>query len=633
MNLRYKILLGFSAVLALVVVIWAWGIVHIYQLGNASDAILRENYRSILASENMLASLERQDSATLLVVAGERAEGLAQFRLHEVEFLQWLSRAQDNITIEGEAELLHTLQVAYASYLGRFDELIVAVDQEGASVYQERMLPQFAAVRDTVVALRDLNQATMVEAAQSTQRVARWAIWSTVGVGAGVSLVGLVLSLWFSRLLTHPLRAMTRAAEQIADGKYEVSLDVRGKDELGHLAQAIMTMSHKLNAFHRLNVGHLMAEKRRSEAVIQSITDGLIVVDANLMIGAMNPQAEKILGIKAEKAMGEHIFDVVQDQTLYEAIRRVAHGEQDGIENDTEAFFEIGRGEDVAIYRYTVTPVMAEQQKPSGVVLLLQDVTKLKELERLKSDFVMTASHELRTPLTGMAMSLGLLAETTLPRLTERERELMSAAQEEVGRLRALVNDLLDLSKIEAGHMEMHFDTVPPAWLVEKATQLFGEQAAAKRVALDSDITDNLAAVLADPTKITWVLTNLISNALRYTPEGGRIHVTATPGHASVYFAVEDNGPGIPLQFQSRVFDRFARIGDDSLGGGAGLGLAICKEIVKAHQGAIWLESQEGQGCKFIFTLPVVANSALPAHSNDEVTSHVHQATADSHRG
>jgi NtrC-family two-component system sensor histidine kinase KinB len=240
-----------------------------------------------------------------------------------------------------------------------------------------------------------------------------------------------------------------------------------------------------------------------------------------------------------------------------------------------------------------------------GVVLLLRNITKLKEVDRLKSEFVMIASHELRTPLTGIGMSIDLLHEMALQRLNEKEQLLLNSAHEEVQRLKALINSLLDLSKIEAGKVDMEFDKMPPHILFEKAISVLKTQADEKSIELTFSLPEDLPLVKADANKITWVLTNLISNALRYTESGGHISLFAEHVGNQIQISVTDDGAGIPYEYQSRIFDKFQQLKTDRDAGGSGLGLAICREIVRAHGGTIWVDSKPGEGSTFTFTLQV----------------------------
>jgi NtrC-family two-component system sensor histidine kinase KinB len=260
-------------------------------------------------------------------------------------------------------------------------------------------------------------------------------------------------------------------------------------------------------------------------------------------------------------------------------------------------------------FHSSIVPMQSPAAETKGVILLFRDVTRLHELDRLKSEFVMTASHELRTPLTSIGMSVDMLLESAAPKLTDKERELLTVCHEEVQRLRALVKDLLDLSKIEAGKLELAFEAVSPGFLGEQAVAIMKSQAEAKNLQLTLEVPATLPDVLADPTKIEWVLVNLLANAVRYTPEGGHIRLKGEDLGGRVHFSVSDNGEGVPYELQSRIFDKFVQVKGAGSPEGSGLGLAICKEIVRAHRGTIWLDSTPGHGSTFTFTLPFVNES------------------------
>ncbi|MGB7442184.1 MAG: ATP-binding protein [Coleofasciculaceae cyanobacterium] len=610
MKLRTKILMGYGVVIALVIFVGGWGVVNIKRLGRASEAILQENYRSIQASEKMIDAMERQDSATLLVMLGRTEEGLEQFRTNQVTFLEWLGRAKDNITISGEKQTLTNLETHYKDYLAAFSqirELQLTQNQAPVAYYYQTVLPAFELVRESCVELRELNQKTMVTASQETQLISRQAIWSMTAAGFTAAGLGLAFSLILSNRLIRPLQEMSLAAARVSEGNYDLTLNVKSHDELGSLAQEITTMSNKLKAFHHLNVGKVIAEKQRSEAIIRSIGDGLVVVDAEFKIIAINPSAAKILQTDTQQAIGHHFLDITNKQELYQLIKTTAQTGKAPQLDENQSIIASEEESKTHYYKLAITPVTTEEKWVLGVVILLQNVTKLKELDSLKSEFVATASHELRTPLTGMAMSINLLLETAQEKLSEREQELLQAAGEDVERLRALVSDLLDLSKIESGRIEMDFAPIGASLLLERAVSTLKIQAQEKNIELIQQKLDNeRGQVKADPNKIIWVLTNLISNALRYTKPGGRIEISAKERSDWVYLSVADNGAGIPLEYQGKIFDKFVQVKTDQTVGGSGLGLTICKEIVHAHGGTIWVESTVGQGTKFTFTLPAV---------------------------
>ena len=379
-------------------------------------------------------------------------------------------------------------------------------------------------------------------------------------------------------------------------------LQVKSKDELGILAREITTMSQKLKAFRDLNVGKVIVEKQRSDAIVQSIADGIIVVDSELKIIAINPIAADIAQVKSMLATNNHFLDVFSNRTLYQHLRYTAEtGKPPELEDDILA---VERDKRTQYYKFAITPVVTEAEDVVGAILLLQDVTKLKELDNLKSEFVATASHELRTPLTGMAMSLNLLVETTESKLSNSESELLATAVEDVERLRSLVNDLLDLSKIESGKLNLDFVNVKVNFLLDKAVSALEIQAQQNEVTLVRQFLSEDIAIKADANKIIWVLTNLIANALRYSDSGGEIKIGARSRNSWVEVYVADRGAGIPLEYQSKIFDKFVQVETEKDVGGSGLGLAICKEMVQAHGGRIWVDSTVGEGSTFTFTIP-----------------------------
>ena len=608
MTLKKKILIGYGVAFVLMGLVVVWAVTNLVSLGKASDAILRENYRSILAAENMVDALERQDSGVLLIFLGDSEKGIHQFRENEAVFLQWLARAKDNITIQGEAELVQSIEAYYAKYRQEFsartDLHDAAKPLPQLPYYQETLFPLFAEVRESCIRLRNLNEETMYAASLRAGTVASRAIWSTVFVAASALMVALIFSLLLAERIVRPLRRFMDASRKISAGDYAVQVPVETDDELGRLAGEFNQMAAQLGQYHEMNIEQIISEKNKGEAILSSIEDGLVVFDTDLKVTGINPAGRRMLDLEFAEVPTLVCADILPAPSVCEMIRRtVETGMQPDVPEE-QRIITLQKGERSRHYLFSVTPIRGRDRNLSGIVLLLRDVTRLKEVERLKSEFVMAASHELRTPLTGMGMSIDLLLEHAAQGLAEKDRELLQAAHEEVHRMKALVNDLLDLSKIEAGRIELEFEKVPVQTLFEHVQEVFKGQAEMKHVKLTSELAGDLPEVRADANKVTWVLTNLISNALRYVRQGGQIQIMAKKIGPHVHLSVRDDGPGIPPEYQSKIFQKFVQVkGRQS--GGTGLGLAICKEIVRAHGGAIWVESSPGQGSTFTFTLPV----------------------------
>jgi two-component system, NtrC family, sensor histidine kinase KinB len=610
MTLKKKILVGYGVAFALMGLVVAWAVVNLVSLGKATAAILSENYRSILAAENMVDALERQDSGILLMLLGNTDNGSAQFRENEAVFFEWLARAKDNITIKGELGIVNSIEADFASYRQRFSALTELREPDKPPLrsvnYQETIYPLFAKVRAACIGLRNLNEETMYAASVRAADVAKRAIWSTVIVAASALIVALMFSLILAERIIGPIRRFMEASRKISSGDYAVQVPVETRDELGRLAGEFNQMANQLSRYHEINIEQIIAEKNKGEAILSSIEDSLIVFDTSLKVVAINPAARRLLDFRFSESVTLHCRDIIPEQTVCDLIHKTVETGTPASVSDEQRIITLPAGDQLRHFLFSVTAIRGKASSLSGIVLLLKDVTRLKEVERLKSEFIMAASHELRTPLTSLSMSVDLLLEHTASQLPVKDRDLLQAAHEEVHRMKALVNDLLNLSKIESGRIELEFESVPVPTLFEHAKAIFKSQLDIKEVMLTSEIAADMPAIRADANKITWVLTNLISNALRYVNKGGHIRLRAHRVGPHVHLSVRDDGPGISPENQSRIFQKFVQIKEQN-SGGTGLGLAICREIVRAHGGAIWVESPPGQGSTFTFTIPVYA--------------------------
>lgn len=606
LTLRKKILAGYGVALVLLMAVLVLGYVNLTRLGRASDSILRENYRSIRAAEQMIDAIERQDSGTLLYLLGRREESRTQFREGQTRFQRWLARAQDNVTIEGEQQVLARIDSTYTAYTVAFTEFLETADPAlpAPASYSSTLAPRFRAVREHVIELRKLNQETMFAASDRAQTIANRAKWALGVAGGLVILIGLAFSTVLSRRLTRPLKRLTEAAASIAEGDYDVEVEDERSDEVGELARQFNEMAEELRRFRRLNLEQIVAEKRKSEAIVRSIDEGLVVVSDDLEVANINPAAGNLLEVPQAEATGRHAMELIGHEGVIERLREaLASGEPPEIPDD-ERYLTFGEGEERRHHQLSVTPVIGEDGVTIGAVLMLRDVTALRKLERRKTEFVASASHELKTPLTSMGMSLDLLEERS-EKLDEEGRELIEGLRADVGRLRDLVEDLLRLSRLEAGEIELDVQSVSLDLICNKVEEVFERQAADEGVEIVFDVHRD-EKIRADVTKATWVLTNLLSNAIRYSDTGDRIEVATSRRDGWVEIAVSDEGEGIPYEYQSRIFERFVQVEGDERPGGSGLGLTISREIVRAHGGSIWLDSVPGEGSTFTFTLPTV---------------------------
>ena len=359
MTLKKKILTGYGVAFALMGLVIAWAVTNLVSLGKATDAILSENYRSIIAAENMVDALERQDSGVLLILLGDAGKGIAQFRENEAVFFEWLARAKDNITIVGEAELVQSIEADYAAYRKQFSALTDFRETAGATrepaYYQETVYPLFVKVREVCIGLRNLNEQTMYTASIGAGNVAKRAIWSTVLVAAAALIVALMFSLFLAERIVRPIRRFMEASRKISSGDYTVQVPVETGDELGRLAGEFNQMANQLGRYNEMNIEQIISEKNKGEAILSSIEDGLVVFDTNLKATGINPAARRLLDLKFSESATLHCMDILPDPNVCDLVRKtVETGVQPAVPDEQRIHHRPGgrEGQALPLFRY-----------------------------------------------------------------------------------------------------------------------------------------------------------------------------------------------------------------------------------------------------------------------------------------
>ena len=357
-------------------------------------------------------------------------------------------------------------------------------------------------------------------------------------------------------------------------------------------------------AIERTRVDVVLEEKAKTEAVIEASEDGLIVLDPAGVVLHMNEVACAILELEHGQVLGQRFEDLGTSHPHYLRLRAavrdlVAHPEREGERIEIALFL---RGRD-HYFVLRPTPYRTRDGSHAGLILTLQDVTYLRDQEARREALIATLSHELRTPITSLNMALDLLQRSDLT-LTPDQRNLLDAAREDVGRLQDVAQRLLDLSRIRAAHIALERQTVDLRDPIQRAVRIFALQAQEKGVTIEAKVPSESLTIVGDPTKLTWAVSNLLSNALRYTPAGGTVRLEAMSHDGRVLVSVADTGPGIPPEQRERIFEPFAQLAEAGDTGAAGLGLAIVRDIVQAHGGRIHLQSAVGKGSRFTLELP-----------------------------
>jgi two-component system, NtrC family, sensor histidine kinase KinB len=605
-TLQAKLLIGMLPTLAILLALGLWAIGMFYRLGGNIDVILRENYTSIVAAEGMKEAIERMDSGLLFAVGGRDNYGRAQFDANRPRFEQSLKTEKGNVTIAGEQELVDSVEALFREYLVRADEFFSLSARRQSEVYFGELLPAFDKIRVGADRILVLNQENMTAMDLRARTNATTSIRLMVGALIAAVILAVGAALQLSRSILRPIQAVTDGARALARGELDQLVPTASRDELGDLANAFNEMARTLRDYRQAGSARLLRAQKTAQATIDSFPDPVVVVDPVGSVEQANRGARRLLAVSPA---AELPVTWVPAQPLQALISDVLAGRGDHLPLSLEQAIPLHDGSQERYFLPRVVAIRTERDELIGAAVALADVTKFHLLDRLKSDMVATVSHELKTPLTSVQMAIHLLLEEVIGPLTPKQIELLLAARQDADRILTMINDLLDLTRIEQGRVRLDLEPVAGSDLVDEAVTRFQPQAQARGVTLSARGDRTNPSVLVDRDRIEHVFDNLIVNAIQHTSRGGTVQVRVTDHGASTRFEVEDDGEGIPSEHLSRLFEKFYRIPTSRHSGGAGLGLAIVREIITAHGGEIGVASEPGKGTRFTFTLPATQPS------------------------
>jgi len=592
MKLRTRLFLSISALITVALLGLLLGLVSVMQMANTQEQSVRDNF--ILLD---LGLKLRQTLGDQLMIMLDDKPDLAAL---EDSKRQYFGLLEEGIAHEqGLEEPTTNFTQAKADYLGFLEAFAASRQQPSQLTGIQDLTEKFNVLRNGLIegyrhALNNISDT------QTRSRDRALLISGLLGlVGVAVLVIGFVTAHGIARRLGTPIEALVSAADDIGQGNFEVTLPVSSSPELNLLTRRFGIMAQALREHQATNVDELLAGQQRLQAVLDSIDDGLLMIDRQGRLEHLNPVAQRQLGWDEERlgqGLGESLGRLDLDEELHLVLRggTLERAPDDlSIEVDGES----------RLLTYSLTPVSHTQGHILGAVMVLHDVTEQRAFERVRSEFVLRASHELRTPVTGMHMAFGLLRERVHFPEESREADLLDTVNEEMQRLMQLINDLLNFSRYQNGLQKLNLAPCSIEDLLEAARLRFAAQAQAKGIELLVAIQGPLPRLHADAAQLERVLDNLIDNAMRHTGDNGQIRLQGRRHGERVIISVEDNGEGIAYGQQGRIFEPFVQVGRKK--GGAGLGLALCKEIVQLHGGRMGVYSRPGQGTQFYMALTV----------------------------
>jgi NtrC-family two-component system sensor histidine kinase KinB len=605
--LRTHLMFGLLCLLVILLAMGLYSINQCSELGQRIEKISHDGDQTGKNLGQMKHSGGAMTGALLALVTGDETKSRSDFDAASASFQKTLEEESSRPNLsDKEKKLMVQLNAAFKDYAPRARTFLQAPERPDAGWRTDaaKLGQGITGILDLLDQLGVAHEQTEVDGSHDSAED----ITKTIRLLILLMIIAVVATLMaymgLSRGLLNPLRTLTASIKKIGEGNLDQTVQVVSKDELGILAISFNQMASQLRQYQANTSVELLRLNLTIRATLASFPDPVFVLNSQGAVEFRNPSADQL----AMKLLFSGVTRLpAQVDQKVEEVRASGVDYLPTIFKDAVKFHLDGQD------RYFLPRVVLlrdEKKQTFGVAVILENVTRMLLLDDVKSNLIATVSHELKTPLTSVRMAIYLLHEKTVGELNAKQSDLVAAAREDADRLLKTLNDLLDLAKLEQGPSQLKPVPVSPASMVETAERAMREIAHAANITLETKVAPNLPKVSVDSQRIAYVFTNLINNAVKYSPAGCRVIITAEEGKTrgskpGIRFAVRDNGPGITQEHQDHVFKRFYRIAGTNKSG-AGLGLSIAREIVEAHQGDIGVVSQPGQGSEFVFTLPLV---------------------------
>ncbi len=427
-------------------------------------------------------------------------------------------------------------------------------------------------------------------------------LWPGVFILSGLTIVLSGVAYGFARHLTRPIQALKQGAERIAKGDFSTVVHTETHDEFQDLASAFNAMSEDLKHYSEVRVDEVMAEQAKTEGVINTSEDGIILTDDNGHVQLINPKAYSMLELEEDKEAlsGRPIWSFVKHDRLAITIRESVEGDS------PKAKLEVNLSTEGIRRFYLISSSIINAPEGSGTnywfMIQIRNITAEKELDQLKDDFLQSLTHDLRSPMTAVRGFLQVLGEEMAGPINEEQKRMIHIMENASTKLLHIVSNLLDSAKMSAGKLKLNISECNLRQILPNTVEIFHTEAAKKKITLTLDMPDQMRTMKLDPHLMERVVINLIGNAIKFTPDGGFITVKVIELSDRVQVQVTDTGNGMPTEFLNKIFKKFEQASGTK--GGTGLGLSICKFVVDAHYGEISVRSKQGEGTTFTFSIP-----------------------------
>lgn len=603
-SVKFRLILIFIVILSTLTLSNLWAIFNFKVLNNTVEKIFDSNYKSIAAAQQMESIIERQDSLQLSYLSTKDQKYIDAFIKAEKEFQNFLKQAKNNVTEKGEKDFVSELDTSYNSYINTFYKFL-AKENLQTEYYFSEIFPKFEKIKSTCKNLLELNQNAMILKRKEADITTKKASFLMITLTIIMTFLGIIVIIHSTKKILYQFNIFIDKIKKISGKDYSQKIPLNMDKEFNKLGLAFNQMTKQLDIYKQMDIEKILNEKSKAEAIVESISDGIIVTDMNNNIILVNEAAEKIFNIKEQDVLDRQFLEGINNPKIFDSIQEVLKNKN--LKSSLKQIEISLASNNKKMYCKVYVSSISKNNENIGVITLLQDITKSKEIDKMKTEFIATVSHEFKTPLTSIGMSVDLLSADKDINSNPMHKDLIRIIKEEKERMVYLIKDLLDLSKIETGKGQIKLENCKLKSILENSIEDLKNYCDEQKAEVTLENIDENLSVYADPSKISLVIKNLISNAVKYRKENvkPKILIDIIKKSNNVIVSVKDNGRGIPQDYLEKIFEKFiqVKVSNDGKIEGTGLGLSICKGIIKAHNGEIWVESTVDKGSTFYFSL------------------------------
>lgn len=594
-GLKQKFFFLFSTMFGVIFIIVAVSIYNLLRIKSTTDTLMTDNYSSIGATSAMATIVDKQNTNIVNFINTKSDEYRKEFYILNGEFYKQYTFQSNNVTEKGESNGNNNVRADYDTFMEKSVKVFKGEDRsagENLQIYMNEVQPQYMSLKENLKYIENLNEEGLLNKQQNLKDRVDLSIYTMVFLSIILMIFTINIFIRYINKFLEPIVILKEDMIKSKQSGFLHKTNVLSDDEVGLLAKEFNKMNEKINEFKNSTLGKIMEEKNKSEAIVESISDPIVVLDENFRVISLNDCCEKEFNLSHSVVRERHILEVITNGELFDCIASfIKYGEEKtskiiSIENTT--------------YDVTLCYFMDIDKKKRGLIVYFHNITEIKRVETMKQEFISSLSHEIKTPLTSLIMGASILEESDID---NKYKKIVKTISDDGDKILTLVNNFLRIHEIESYNNLLNMDNFSIIQLIEGCLDGFYTLADSKEIKILTEYDEDIPRIMGDMEKLGWVINNLLSNAIKYSNNEGTVKVTVRKNKNNIEIYVKDNGIGISKEDHPKIFDKFYRGVDDTEG--TGLGLALSKELIELHKGYIECESILGTGSLFRITLPI----------------------------